>query len=152
MGLDRPSPRDRIAIRQATRWPFDCSLFVYSCCSPDQAMTSIADRRLIGSVRNLKGDIGRIARTGPDHASRSPSLRRRSRPATGGGGPRQCRGQHALGLFNLQQAHLPACGTIANFANCDDYDDIIDWGNAHLSLLRGLAEFHGIPCTDWPQR
>jgi hypothetical protein len=26
-------------------------------------MTSIADRRLIGSVHNLSGDLGRIART-----------------------------------------------------------------------------------------
>jgi predicted transposase YbfD/YdcC len=42
---------------------------------------------------------------------------------------------------------LVVCGTIAN---CDDYDDIIDWGNAHLSFLRGFAEFHhGIPCADW---
>ena len=42
---------------------------------------------------------------------------------------------------------LVVCGTIAN---CDDYDDIVDWGNAHLSFLRGFAEFHhGIPCADW---
>jgi predicted transposase YbfD/YdcC len=39
------------------------------------------------------------------------------------------------------------CGTIAN---CDDYDDIVDWGKAHLSFLRGFAAFHhGIPCADW---
>jgi predicted transposase YbfD/YdcC len=42
---------------------------------------------------------------------------------------------------------LVVCGTIAN---CDDYDDIVDWGNAHLSFLRGFCEFHhGIPCADW---
>src|SRR5260370_21780520 len=42
---------------------------------------------------------------------------------------------------------LVVCGTIAN---CDDYEDIVDWGEAHLSFLRGFAEFHyGIPCTDW---
>jgi hypothetical protein len=42
---------------------------------------------------------------------------------------------------------LVVCGTIANG---DDYDDIADWGKAHLSFLRGFAEFHfGIPCTDW---
>jgi predicted transposase YbfD/YdcC len=42
---------------------------------------------------------------------------------------------------------LVVCGTIAN---CDDYEDIVDWGNAHLSFLRGFAEFHhGIPCVDW---
>lgn len=42
---------------------------------------------------------------------------------------------------------LVVCATIAN---CDDYDDIVDWGEAHLSFLRGFAEFHyGIPCADW---
>jgi predicted transposase YbfD/YdcC len=42
---------------------------------------------------------------------------------------------------------LVVCGTIAGG---DDYDDIVDWGEAHLSFLRGFAEFHhGIPCTDW---
>jgi predicted transposase YbfD/YdcC len=42
---------------------------------------------------------------------------------------------------------LVVCGTIASG---DDYDDIVDWGTAHLSFLRGFAEFHhGIPCTDW---
>jgi predicted transposase YbfD/YdcC len=42
---------------------------------------------------------------------------------------------------------LVVCGTIA----CgDDYDDIVDWGEAHLSFLQGLSEFyHGIPCADW---
>ena len=42
---------------------------------------------------------------------------------------------------------LVVCGTIASG---DDYEDIVDWGKAHLSFLRGFAEFHfGIPCTDW---
>jgi predicted transposase YbfD/YdcC len=42
---------------------------------------------------------------------------------------------------------LVVCGTIASG---DDYDDIVDWGEAHLSFLRGFAEFHyGIPCSDW---
>src|SRR6201997_5317502 len=42
---------------------------------------------------------------------------------------------------------LVVCGTIA----CgDDYDDIVDWGEAHLSFLRQFCEFHhGIPCADW---
>lgn len=42
---------------------------------------------------------------------------------------------------------LVVCGTIA----CgDDYDDIVDWGEAHLSFLRLFCEFHhGIPCADW---
>jgi predicted transposase YbfD/YdcC len=39
------------------------------------------------------------------------------------------------------------CGTIASG---DDYDDIVDWGEAHLSFLRRFCEFHyGIPCADW---
>lgn len=42
---------------------------------------------------------------------------------------------------------LVVCGTIAN---CDDYEDIVDWGRAHLSFLRQFAEFHfGVPCADW---
>lgn len=42
---------------------------------------------------------------------------------------------------------LVVCGTIAD---CDDYDDIAEWGAAHLDFLRTLAEFHyGIPCEDW---
>ena len=42
---------------------------------------------------------------------------------------------------------LVVCGTIASD---DDYDDIVDWGEAHLSFLRGFSEFHyGIPCADW---
>ena len=40
---------------------------------------------------------------------------------------------------------LVVCGTIASG---DDYDDIVDWGKAHLAFLRGFAEFHfGIPCA-----
>ena len=42
---------------------------------------------------------------------------------------------------------LVVCGTIASG---DDYDDIVDWGKAHLSFLRRFSEFyHGIPCADW---
>ena len=42
---------------------------------------------------------------------------------------------------------LVVCGTVASG---DDYDDIVDWGEAHLSFLRGFAEFyHGIPSADW---
>ena len=42
---------------------------------------------------------------------------------------------------------LVVCGTIASG---DDYEDIVDWGEAHLSFLRGFSEFHyGIPCADW---
>jgi hypothetical protein len=42
---------------------------------------------------------------------------------------------------------LGVCGTIASG---DDYEDIVDWGKAHLSFLHGLAKFQfGIPCADW---
>jgi predicted transposase YbfD/YdcC len=42
---------------------------------------------------------------------------------------------------------LVVCGTIASG---DDYDDIVDWGEAHLEFLRRFSEFHyGIPCVDW---
>jgi predicted transposase YbfD/YdcC len=42
---------------------------------------------------------------------------------------------------------LVVCGTIAGG---DDYEDIVDWGEAHLEFLRGFGEFHyGIPCVDW---
>lgn len=42
---------------------------------------------------------------------------------------------------------LAVCATIAN---CDDYEDIVDWGEANLKLLRGFSDYHfGIPCADW---
>ena len=42
---------------------------------------------------------------------------------------------------------LVVCATVAN---CDDYEDIVDWGEANLDFLRGFAEFyHGLPCVDW---
>jgi predicted transposase YbfD/YdcC len=42
---------------------------------------------------------------------------------------------------------LVVCGTIASG---DDYDDIVDWGEAQLPFLRRFLEFyHGIPCADW---
>jgi predicted transposase YbfD/YdcC len=42
---------------------------------------------------------------------------------------------------------LVICGTIASG---DDYEDIVDWGEAHLSFLQRFSEFHyGIPCADW---
>jgi predicted transposase YbfD/YdcC len=42
---------------------------------------------------------------------------------------------------------LVVCGTIAD---CDDYDEIALWGEAHLDFLRSLSEFHfGVPCQDW---
>src|SRR6201988_1036783 len=51
-------------------------------------------------------------------------------------------------LYPLREVlFLVGCGTIASG---DDYDDIVDWGKAHLAFLRQFAEFHfGIPCADW---
>lgn len=41
---------------------------------------------------------------------------------------------------------LVVCGTMAA---CDDYDDIVLWGNRHLDFLRRLQPYHfGIPCAD----
>src|SRR6202453_5218818 len=38
----------------------------------------------------------------------------------------------------------------AMIASCDDFDDIIEWGEQHLDLLRRFSEFyHGIPCARW---
>src|SRR5262245_15509928 len=42
---------------------------------------------------------------------------------------------------------LVVCATIAN---SDDYEDIVDWGEAHLDFLRRFSDFHhGVPCADW---
>lgn len=38
----------------------------------------------------------------------------------------------------------------ATIAGCDDYDEIADWGEAHLEFLRSFSEFHfGTPGEDW---
>ena len=40
--------------------------------------------------------------------------------------------------------------TCATIASCDDFDDIVGWGEHHLEFLRRFAEFHhGIPCERW---
>ena len=42
---------------------------------------------------------------------------------------------------------LVVCATMAS---CDDFDDIAEWGKAHLAFLRTqLPYFHGIPCARW---
>jgi predicted transposase YbfD/YdcC len=44
---------------------------------------------------------------------------------------------------------LVTCGTICS---CDDFDEIVAWGEAHLGVLRRFSEFHfGIPCDRWLQ-
>jgi predicted transposase YbfD/YdcC len=40
--------------------------------------------------------------------------------------------------------------TCATIASCDDFDDIVEWGEHHLDFLRQFSEFHhGIPCARW---
>jgi DDE_Tnp_1-associated len=40
--------------------------------------------------------------------------------------------------------------TCATVADCDDFDEIVAWGNHHLDFLRRFAPFHfGIPCARW---
>jgi predicted transposase YbfD/YdcC len=42
---------------------------------------------------------------------------------------------------------LLSCATIAA---CDDFEDIVAWGEHHLDFLRRFAPFHfGIPCIRW---
>ena len=40
--------------------------------------------------------------------------------------------------------------TCATISSCDDFEDIVAWGTAHLGFLRRFAPFHfGIPCERW---
>lgn len=42
---------------------------------------------------------------------------------------------------------LAVCATMAD---CDDYENITAWGEAHLEFLRRFSPFHhGVPCADW---
>jgi hypothetical protein len=42
---------------------------------------------------------------------------------------------------------LAVCGTIAS---CDDFDEIVEWGEDNLAFLRGFLPFHhGVPCARW---
>jgi len=42
---------------------------------------------------------------------------------------------------------LVVCGTIGA---CDDFDELVAWGEHHLDFLRRFAPFHhGIPCERW---
>ncbi len=50
-------------------------------------------------------------------------------------------------MYPLKEVLLLVCATIAA---CDDFDDIVAWGEHHLDLLRRFSEFHhGIPCDRW---
>ena len=40
--------------------------------------------------------------------------------------------------------------TCATIASCDDFDDIVLWGEHHLDFLRRFSAFHfGVPCARW---
>ena len=40
--------------------------------------------------------------------------------------------------------------TCATIASCDDFDDIVAWGEHHLDFLRRFSDFHhGVPCARW---
>ena len=40
--------------------------------------------------------------------------------------------------------------TCATIASCDDFDDIVLWGEHHLDFLRLFGAFHfGVPCARW---
>ena len=42
--------------------------------------------------------------------------------------------------------------TCATIAGCDDFDEIVAWGELHLDFLRRFSPFHhGIPCVRWLQ-
>jgi DDE family transposase len=51
-------------------------------------------------------------------------------------------------LYPIQEVLLLV--TCATIASCDDFDDIVEWGEQHLDFLRRFSEFyHGIPCARW---
>ena len=40
--------------------------------------------------------------------------------------------------------------TCATIASCDDFDEIVAWGEHRLEFLRRFAPFHfGVPCERW---
>ena len=42
--------------------------------------------------------------------------------------------------------------TCATIAGCDDFDEIVAWGELHLDFLRRFSPFHhGLPCVRWLQ-
>ena len=51
-------------------------------------------------------------------------------------------------MYPLQEVlFLVVCASICS---CDDYEDIVDWGEARLDFLRRYLDFHwGVPCADW---
>ena len=40
--------------------------------------------------------------------------------------------------------------TCATIASCDDFDEIVAWGEHHLTFLRRFGDYHhGVPCARW---
>jgi hypothetical protein len=40
--------------------------------------------------------------------------------------------------------------TCATIASCDDFEEIVSWGEHHLESLRRFSDFHhGVPCARW---
>jgi predicted transposase YbfD/YdcC len=40
--------------------------------------------------------------------------------------------------------------TCATVASCDDFEEIVSWGEHHLAFLRRFSDFyHGVPCARW---
>lgn len=51
-------------------------------------------------------------------------------------------------LYPLREVLLLT--TCATIAACDDFDDIVAWGEEHLDFLRQFSAFHhGVPCERW---
>ena len=51
-------------------------------------------------------------------------------------------------MYPLREALLLA--TCATICSCDDFDDIVLWGEHHLDFLRRFSPFHfGVPCARW---
>lgn len=50
--------------------------------------------------------------------------------------------------YPIQEVLLLA--TCATIASCDDFDEIVAWGEHNLSFLRRFGDFHhGVPCARW---
>jgi hypothetical protein len=56
----------------------------------------------------------------------------------------------ALGGRPIGFAKFCSWSVCATIANCDDYEETVDWGDANLAFLRGFSQFyHGSACVDW---
>jgi hypothetical protein len=56
----------------------------------------------------------------------------------------------ALGGRPIRFARFCSWSVCATIANCDDYEETVDWGDANLAFLRGFSRStHGSACVDW---